>query len=67
MGVYADASCMEQESDPRIEGIWERFLRRRARFPAVADLMRVTLKRDPPSARSGAHHRARRQRELGSS
>jgi hypothetical protein len=48
MEVYAYWSCMEQEQNPRIKAIWERFVDYElGHFHAVADLMRVIERRDP--------------------
>jgi hypothetical protein len=48
MEAYCYASCAASESNPRIKGIWERFLDYAlGHFHAVADLIRVTEKRDP--------------------
>jgi len=54
MEAYCYACCMEQESNPRIKGIWERFYDYElGHFQAVADLIRVTEKRDPEEVISG--------------
>jgi hypothetical protein len=48
MEVYAYWSCMEQEQNPRIKALWERFVDYElGHFHAVADLMRVLERRDP--------------------
>jgi hypothetical protein len=54
MEAYLYASCMEQEPNPRIRAIWERFLDYElGHFQAVADLIRVTERRDPEEVLAG--------------
>ena len=48
MEAYAYHSCIEEETNPRIRAIWERFLDYElGHFHAVAELMQIEGKRDP--------------------
>jgi hypothetical protein len=48
MEAYAYHCCLEQETNPRLRAIWERFLDYElGHFHAVAELMQIEGKRDP--------------------
>ncbi|MFO7189346.1 MAG: hypothetical protein DIU74_006625 [Pseudomonadota bacterium] len=48
MEVYTYWSCMEQEDNPRIKAIWERFFDYElGHFHTVAELYKKTLRKDP--------------------
>ena len=48
MEVYNYWSCAQQESNPRIKGIWERMLDyEQGHLAAVADIFKETVKKDP--------------------
>lgn len=54
MEAYCYASCAATETNPRLKGIWERFLDYElGHFHAVADLIRVAEKRDPQERFAG--------------